>query len=229
LPIQEEKEQRLLNKTLKRVSVPGKLISDVVTHAVEKPSRLYLLLHGFSQSGEKIYSRAESAILHSKDGANAFILAPNGPYPMAQPTDEGWKVGFSWYFHDPMKDDYFIDMENSIELLNGAIEEFGLKGVPTTVIGFSQGGYLSPIFSEKCVQVDHVIGIGCEFLKDEMGKPRFKMDQIHGDEDDVVTMQNSKNSHDALIARGAEGKFISVPGEGHSMSLAILAELKALI
>jgi predicted esterase len=201
----------------------------VVTHSVEKPSRLYILLHGFSQSGEKIYSRAEHAILQAKEGT--FILAPNGPYPMAHASDDGWKVGFSWYFHDPAKDDYFIDMENSISLLNGMIDEFSLRGVPATVIGFSQGGYLAPLFAEKCPQVDHVIGIGCEFLKDEIkpGKPAFRLDQIHGEEDDIVTPQNSKNSHEALVARGAEGKFVLVPGEGHGMSLAILAALKTLI
>jgi predicted esterase len=230
-PIREAKELRLPNRETKRVSVPGKLISDVIVHSVDKPSRLYLLLHGFSQSGEKIYSRIESAILHSKEGAKAFILAPNGPYPMAQSSEDGWRVGFSWYFHDPAKDDYFINMDNSIALLNGMISEMGLQGVPTTVIGFSQGGYLSPLFAEKCPQVDHVIGIGCEFLKDEMqpGKPRFRLDQIHGDDDDIVTAQNSKNSHETLVSRGAEGIFTQVPGEGHSMNLAILAVLKTLI
>jgi predicted esterase len=221
----------LPNKILKRLSVPGKLISDVIVHSVEKPSRVFILLHGFSQSGEKIYSRIEPGILHSAAGSEAFILAPNGPYPMAQPSDDGWKIGFSWYFHDPRKDDYFINMENSTGLLKGMIEEFGIEGVPTTVIGFSQGGYLAPLFAEQCEQVDHVIGIGCEFLKDEMkrGKPRFKLDQIHGEEDDIVTAQNSKSSHEALVARGAEGKFILVPGEGHSLSLAILAQLKDLL
>jgi predicted esterase len=221
---------RLPNK--KRFSVPGKLISDVSMHPVEKPSRLYLLLHGFSQSGEKIYSRAEHLILQSNN--SAFILAPNGPYPMAQPSsevgDEGWRVGFSWYFHDPKKDDYFIDMENAVVLLKGMIEEAGLKGIPTTVIGFSQGGYLAPIFAEKCPQVDHVIGIGCEFLKDEMKSPvHFRLDAIHGEEDDIVLSQNSKNSHEALIARGAKGTFISLAGEGHSMNLAVLTALKTLI
>jgi dipeptidyl aminopeptidase/acylaminoacyl peptidase len=61
------------------------------------------------------------------------------------------------------------------------------------------------------------------------GKPRFRIDAIHGEEDDIVTMQNSKNSHEVLVSRGAEGKFILVPGEGHGLSLAILAELKTLI
>jgi predicted esterase len=235
-----------------RFQVPGKLISDVVMREPKvaasgdpvKPSRVFLLLHGFSQDGQHIFKRLESAISawEQSSGKQALILAPSGTYPQPERTDNGWRVGYSWYFYNLDTDEYYIDMENAVLLLNGIVaqalaqirDQIGaqtqINSPPVTVIGFSQGGYLAPFFAKSCPQVDHVIGIGCEFLKDEIADPiRFRLDGIHGVEDAVVDGVNSQKSHAALLERGVKGTFQLLPGEGHKISLAITERVKQLL
>jgi predicted esterase len=227
LLIHEAKGPQLQSK---RFSIPGKIIGDVILKKAEKPSRVFILLHGYSQSGEKIYSRLEPAISSSEHGESAYIIAPNGPYPMPERGPQGWTVGFSWYFYNFETDEYFIDMENAKTYLNGLIESLGLRGVPTTVVGFSQGGYLAPLFAKECPQVDHVIGIGCEFLKDEIEDPvLFRLDAIHGADDAVVDVDNAQNSHTVLKGRGAKGSYTVLPGEGHRISSAVVDCVKSLL
>jgi predicted esterase len=222
-----------------RFQVPGKLISDVAMREPAggaKPSRVFLLLHGFSQDGQHMFKRLESAISawEKSSGQHALILAPSGTYPQPERTDKGWRVGYSWYFYNLDTDEYYIDMENGVLLLNGIIAQAearaGVKNIPVTVIGFSQGGYLAPFFAKSCSQVDHVIGIGCEFLKDEIADPiRFRMDGIHGAEDSVADGVNSQKSHAALVERGVSGSFQLLAGEGHKISPAISERVKLLI
>jgi predicted esterase len=220
-----------------RFQVPGKLISDAFVRAPlggAKPSRVFLLLHGYSQDGQHIYKRLESAILawEQSSGGQALIVAPSGTYPQPTRGENGWRVGYSWYFYNDETDEYYIDMENAVLLLNGIVAQAtgNAAKVPVTVIGFSQGGYLAPFFAKSCPQVDHVIGIGCEFLKDEIADPiRFRLDGIHGADDEVVDGLNSRKSHAALLARGVQGSFQLLSGEGHRISLAISERVKLLL
>ena len=157
-----------------RFHVPGKLISDVLVGKPEggaKPTRIFLLLHGYLQDGPSMARRLESAIegWEESTGGHALVLAPSGSYPIPERTEKGYHVGYSWYFYDFSTDEYYIDMENSVLLLNGIIaqaeKETSVVNLPITVIGFSQGGYLSPIFAKTNPRVDHVIGIGLRVLK----------------------------------------------------------------
>jgi len=236
-----------------RFQVPGKLISDVAVRAPldgAKPTRVFLLLHGYSQDGQHMLKRLEAPIAEweKQSGGQALILAPSGTYPIPERSENGWQVGYSWYFYDFTTDEYYIDMENAVLLLNGIVAQAGAsfaaqsgssgiaahagvqKTLPVTVIGFSQGGYLAPIFAKSSAQVDHVIGIGCEFLKDEIADPiRFRMDGVHGADDSVVDGLNSQKSHAALVARGVQGAFQLLPGEGHKISRAVSECVKQLL
>lgn len=222
-----------------RFQIPGKLISDVVVRTPQggtKPTRVFLLLHGYSQDGGHIYKRLEAAIAgwEKKSGGHALILAPSGTYPQPERTETGWRIGYSWYFYNDITDEYYIDMENAVLLLNGILDQAEamaqVKKLPATVIGFSQGGYLAPIFAKSHPEVDHVIGIGCEFLKDEIADPiHFRMDGLHGAEDQVVDGLNSRKSHAALAKRGVSGTFQLLAGEGHKISPAITERVRELL
>jgi predicted esterase len=244
-----------------RFQVPGKLISDVAVRAPvggDNATRIFLLLHGYSQDGQHMLKRLETPIAEweKQSGGHALILAPSGTYPIPERSENGWHVGYSWYFYDFTTDEYYIDMENAVSLLNGIIAQAthgtvahapsgsvgqagdgGIaaragvqKTLPVTVIGFSQGGYLAPIFAKSCPQVDRVIGIGCEFLKDEIADPiRFRMDGVHGADDSIVDGLNSQKSHAALVARGVQGTFQLLTGEGHKISRAISECVKQLL
>lgn len=202
------------------------------------PARLYLLLHGFGQTAWSLWKRLEPAL-----PAAAAVLSPNAPFPMPrrvpasggrkgpESSDEGeWVVGFSWYFYNPDTDEYFIDMEIGVHFLQELVRKLGLESVPMTVIGFSQGGYLAPFLAQALSNVDHVVGIGCQFLVEELSLPvRFRLDAIHGERDERVSPELAKAYHKRLVEAGTRGEFVLVPEAGHGVNASVLNELWRLL
>lgn len=214
-----------------RTRIPSFLFVDSQMRAPQSgpPKRLYVLMHGYLQSGKKIYDKLESLI-----PPDSMVLAPNGPFPIPREvsSENGshFEVGFSWYFYNPKTDEYFIDMEIGVNLVKSLIREMKLESIPATLIGFSQGGYLAPFAASNIAQVDHVIGIGCQFLNEELSLPlRFRMDQIHGAQDDVVDPKTSQKSHQALVEAGVKGEFHLLDGTGHRIDAAVRGKLLELL
>jgi len=203
-----------------RVLVQGLLACDFVKRGAEDPRGVVLLLHGFNESGEKIFQRLESSIPPDLE-----VIAPNGPYPMPERLEGGgYRMGFSWYFYDDSKDEYFIDPEVSVIYLRNLIHHLGLAGRPLRVIGFSQGGYLAPFLAKTDLQLKHVIGIGCRFLEDEL--PRIqgvRLDAIHGAKDERISLADAQRSHDKLRERGVSGEFRVFAEAGHRITPEMLA------
>ncbi len=184
----------------------------------------FLLLHGFTEAGAKIFKKCEEALPR-----NSIILAPNGLFPLPERQDSSYKIGFSWYFYDPFTDEYFIDMQPAIQLLTNLITKLGYDKIPWTVIGFSQGGYLAPFVAQKIPLVKKVIGIGCRFLDEELAMPlSFKMHGIHGEDDEIVKSIEAEASFKKLESRGVVGDFTVLKGVGHRISSEVLAKLKGL-
>lgn len=203
----------------KRVQVPGYWIADYRLREVPRPRELILLLHGYTESGVNMVRRLEPVF-----SADAAVLAPNGPFPMPRKTENGYKVGYAWYFYDPMKDEYFIDMELGCQYLKGLIEKLGLADLPTRIVGFSQGGYLAPFFASRHGSVIQVIGVASQFLHEEIPQDLpFRLDTIMGADDDVVSPDVARISHESLVARGARGSFELVPGVGHLIDAQVQA------
>jgi predicted esterase len=216
-------------KETHRIQVPCFAVCDFTLRKVERPKQLVLLLHGYAESGRKIFKLLEPQI-----GSDAVVLAPNGPFPMPRRIPNGYAVGFSWYFYDDSRDEYFIDMELGLTYLRGVVTGLGLDHLPLTVIGFSQGGYLAPFLGQSLTQTRHVIGIGCEFLAEELkaGIP-FRIDAMHGGKDDVVSASRAQSSHTKLLGRVAaqvsiKGEFRLFPETGHEISQEIQASVKSL-
>jgi hypothetical protein len=86
-----------------RLEVPGTLIADYILRAPEKPRELYLLLHGYALTARSIHDKLVGIL-----PADSAVLAPNGPYPVPEKVEVGYRVGFSWYFSDPFTDEYLI-------------------------------------------------------------------------------------------------------------------------
>jgi predicted esterase len=91
------------------------------------------------------------------------------------------------------------------------------------VIGYSQGGYLAPKVASALGNVRQVIGVACRFHEDEVeGVPSFRLDAVHGEKDESVDFEPSRESHRALVARGARGEYFSDPASGHRMTPAMI-------
>lgn len=197
------------------------------------PRRLILLLHGFTQDGAGMLRRCES-VLSAPELEDALVLAPCGPYPMPRQaparSERSFDVGYSWYFYDVHRDEYFIDMEVAIRYLEALIADLGARDLPATVVGFSQGGYLAPFLTSALPRLEHVIGIAAQYLKGEVPEPvSFRMDAIHGTDDEVVPFAPSERAHAEFIASGARGDFVAIPRAGHRIDDEVLKALARLL
>lgn len=194
----------------------------------EPSSELFLLLHGFSQSGgAHTFEKLKDAL-----PAAATILSPNGPLPVPRFGEDGKleRIGYAWYAYDPKTDEYLVEPEFAIRALSALLAETGLAGRRTTIIGYSQGGYLAPMLAARLPQVHRVVGIACEFLSDEIpGEIHFRMDAIHGEEDEVVSPEGSRRAFEALRRRGVVGEHRMLSGVRHGIAPKVLAALKSIL
>lgn len=223
-------------ETTNRISVPANLVFDYELRKApnDAPRELIILLHGFAESGKRIYDKLISSLPET-----SAVLAPNGPFPMAIRMPEGskelFKLVYSWYFYDPGKKEYFIDMAIALQFLKSGIEKLGYKELPKRVIGFSQGGYLAPIAAQHLGKVTQVVGLACEYLSDEISMPLdapldFRVDGIHGKRDETVSVASAKLSHESLLkTRKADGRFCELPETTHKIDDEMRKMLKRII
>jgi predicted esterase len=210
-----------------RIQVQGVLNFDYFKSGPEASDakELVLLLHGYMESGKRIFEKLVSSF--PKEIA---VIAPNGPFLIPIKKSDGYKAGFSWYFHDPASNDYFINMETAVSYLSGGIEKLGFKSHPKRIIGFSQGGYLALILGSELDHTRQVIGIACEYLFEELVKPvLFRVDAIHGDLDSVVSLEGAKTSHVNLKKLGVKGDFHTIPNLDHRISNEVKDSLSKLV
>jgi predicted esterase len=217
-------------KTKNRLKVPGYWIADYLLSQPEHPKELILLLHGYTESGQKIFDRLEKYLPDS-----AAVLAPCGLFPIPQRIGGDtqkveYEMGYSWYFYNFHTDQYVIDMEPAIQYLVGLVHELKLMHLPLRIIGFSQGGYLAPFVGLSLSETIQVIGISCRFLEDELPRiPLFRLDAIHGEQDTVIECGPAQESHRRLIQKGAHGKFISLPNVAHRLTFDVREKVRELL
>lgn len=208
-----------------RFELPGTIISDYVLGGASNPRRLHILLHGYQQNAALLDRKLAPAI----PPEDAY-LALNGPYPLPERTETGFRVGFAWYFYNPATDEYYIDMRVATRLIAEAVRSLGFEDLPKTLIGFSQGGYLAPFAASELRGVTQVVGIACRFLVEELpGTPAFRVDAIHGTEDEITPCLPSRECHMALVRSGVQGKFIELPGVAHRITPEVVDALKTLL
>ncbi|MGK5087964.1 hypothetical protein WDW86_10430 [Bdellovibrionota bacterium FG-2] len=208
----------------KRLTVQSPLTCDTFFRGTENPSHLFILLHGYMQSGKYIARQLESAL--PKD---AEVLALNGPFPIPRKSEEGLKLGYSWYFYNPKTDELVIDMKTSIDFVINAIAALGFESLPKTLIGYSQGGYLAPFVGQKLSGVTRLIALNAEVLDDELAGPlEFRIDSIHGAKDEIVNPKIARERHARLKARGVQGEFVELPESGHEITEEMMSALRNL-
>src|SRR5690349_17062821 len=106
-----------------RLNIPGYWIADYILKLPETPAELIVLLHGYSETGEKIFDRLKDYLPSA-----AAVLAPCGPFPIPQrkggdTTKVEHEMGYSWYFYNFKTDEYVIDMDSAIRYCTGLIHQ----------------------------------------------------------------------------------------------------------
>ena len=208
-----------------RLKIPCYNYADCTLKKGNNPKRAFLLLHGYGESGAKMYSRFESIL--PKD---SLILAPNGFYPIPKMSLGGITLNFAWYFFDPIQKKYYIDYDLPSTFLKGLVKEVIGENTPITIIGYSQGGYLSPFAAQKIPNTDHVIAINCNYKYEMLEqKLNFKMDGIHGKLDNIVDPDQAFESHKVLQKKGMKGSFYYLEDEHHKLTTSYYKLIQKLL
>jgi predicted esterase len=197
-----------------RHEVPIRLPVDLHEIRPPKPTELIVLLHGFDESGDRILGKVSPVL-----PPTAWVLAPNGPFPMPHRTPEGYRMGFAWYFYNAAKTEYYIDMEVALSTVEGLVRELGAQDLPKRVIGFSQGGYVAPFLALRLGNVRQVVGMACEFLHEELAPfapLAFPVDGLCGQADEITPPDQARSGFESLLPLcRVAGRFEMIAGSTH--------------
>ncbi len=184
---------------------------------------IIVLLHGYSESAVKIYKRIGRGL--SEKIPEASIIALNGLYPLPKhfpldstpKDDEELISGFAWYFFDQRKNEFLIDYHIPVQTICSYLNQINSKKLPTSFIGYSQGGYLAPFVGLSYPFTSQVLGINCSFrfdiIKEKFQEIPFALNEIQGSEDQVIDTQLCSERFKALKEHfQSRGEFQWVEG-----------------
>lgn len=191
----------------------------------ENPKKVYLLLHGFSLTGQFMIDFFKSIL---KD--DELLIAPNAPFPAPVQTKSGYKEGYSWYFFDSKKSHYYIDYQSAYACLHSLLLDY--KKVETTIIGYSQGGYLAPYFAAKYqeqLNIKQVITLGASRRVDYIPeKLDFDLYCINGSFDTIVEYKKALELLEPMLKRARRSKQVTIE-QAHRLNPDYLNALKELL
>lgn len=180
---------------------------------VDNPSELVVLLHGWQQDGRFIKSQLESCF-----DSSAVILAPDAPYPVPFVKDGQLKLGYAWYFFDPRHMVYVIDNSFGLEYLQKLIEGLGYADLPKRLVGYSQGGYITPFLGDNLKNVKQSLTVNSRYRSEVLKKALpFPCDAINGADDTIVDTDRAQRCHAAMLEHGNTGELVLVPGSQHKI------------
>lgn len=183
-----------------------------------------LLLHGYQLDGYFMFKRFKKRF-----GNNVKVIAPNAPFPVPLKTDDGWEPRYGWYFYDPAKKNFYVNYEPAAKWLAQLAAKLNPLGKKTTIIGYSQGGYLAPKAAELIPECRKVLGINSIFRSSRF-EVRSDIDylQINGEQDDIVNPREAQEEFEAMQAKGAKGNFV-LSQASHPLTRDLLNEAMELI
>lgn len=172
-------------------------------HGNEKnPKRVYLLLHGFSLTGKFMLDFFKS-IAHEDD----LIISPNAPFPSPVRSKGEFLEGYSWFFYDVKKDQFFIEYDTAAKAVVDGVEKYIPKNSEVIIVGYSQGGYLSPFVANKLAQTKAIICVASssrvELLENKLN---FEIYTINGSLDTIVDFEKAIKRMEELVSRGTKGQ-----------------------
>ncbi len=182
------------------------------------PETLVILLHGYGADGQNM---ADVGYAFQKNLPNAYFFMPDAPEKM--PGMEGYQ----WFD--------LLDME-PVTLRRGclsasvSVEDFVRKTQAkhkvdwenTVLVGFSQGAFLA---LHAALAAKHLCGkviayAGGVYVEKEdihVSPKDLKILLVHGEEDDVVPIQESDRTDRFLKEQGFSVDFEKIPNLGHSI------------
>jgi predicted esterase len=210
--------------TINKDTLTIPLVHDHSVFTLKKgePKRVYLLLHGYLLDGDFMLKALEGIIPD-----NSIVIAPNGPFIVPIKKKDKYIAKYAWYFFDTASKIYYVDFSPSSFFLKDVLGKYNIDKLPVTVIGYSQGGYLSPKLGEVIEDVDTVIGLACCFRNERFTiNSKVTYHQIHGKDDIVVDSEGSIKEFEKLKSRGNKGEFTLLGSTAHRIDENMLNALQ---
>lgn len=185
----------------------------------QKPERLVVLLHGLGSNGKDLIALAPefATVL-----PNTLFVSPDAPFPCDMAP--GMMDSYQWFsLIDRSPNKMLAGLKEAQplldEYLDTLLKEHDLPAAKMALVGFSQGTmmslYTAPRRHEKIAGVLGYSGALFGDLSEASHKPSVHL--IHGDADDVVTVDAFHTAKTALEEAQFPFSGITVPGLGHGI------------
>lgn len=192
----------------------------------DKPEKMVVFLHGVGSDANDLISLAEDfSVIFPK----AVFLSPNAPFPY-----DLYPMGYQWFsLKDRSLSSITKGIEIAIPILQNYIEEnldkYGLNFADLVLVGFSQGTMMAlqiaPRFKESCFAVIGFSGALMNLeglIREKKSNPPICL--IHGDKDEVVTIDKHFESVNALRSLELLKEEYVIKNMGHSINFEALAK-----
>jgi predicted esterase len=174
------------------------------------PDRCLFLLHGYGERKERIMRKLGEAL----QAEAKRIIALNAPFPVPQLSGEEFREGYSWFFRSLSKNKVLIHPSVCESLFRQAVDKLGLHDTKTTVIGFSQGGYVMPYLAKHLNNLEAMIGISCGVHRaDHPELLSGDLYIVHADKDSLSDIDEAEKNFRDLSRTGNKGFFQRLSGE----------------
>lgn len=183
-------------------------------------------LHGMAMRVE-IFARWLSGLA---DEPWAFVL-PEGPYPLERRAGALRMIGHAWYLWEGDTPGFRRSLRRSerhvLRLLQRPVRRLPLDPNRRILLGFSQGGYFAGSLGLRHAERFTGIAVAGARIRpayadrDLRGVRRLPILFLHGEEDDVVRLEDARASARELEDLGFPVTFRPVPGGhrwGHGMT-----------
>lgn len=198
--------------------------SEYWMQSVPNPKRVILLLHGFSQRGESLFNK-----LKKEMPEDAIVISPNAPFPSPVKLGDEYKEAYAWYFYLSKEKRFVIHPTGAVNYLETLLKATGYLELPTTVIGFSQGGYMGPWLVKALHNVEHVISVAADYPSHYYeGLRPYRFDIIHGSNDKIAPLAEVKLNVDILKNKGRICMWHEVEA-AHEVNEAVIQKISSLI
>lgn len=179
---------------------------------------IYILLHGYCENAQKMWRRFSQ--LFSEE---INLLALNGPYPIPVKKDDGYEIGYSWFFFDPETGQYYIHYDVVVDYFKNFAKALNIENRDLRLIGFSQGGYCLPHLAQAHQNVTKCISLGAQLVIEspQFTQKNLKFYSLHGSADESVDIDRAQTLFNTL-PDAVKGEFISYEGLTHKPSLVML-------
>jgi len=196
-----------------------------VREAAERPSRLLLMLHGFTGDENSMWVFARDLPKYY------WMIAPRAQHP-AEHSAYSWRAAHPETFGRPGLEQFLPSAETLIRLVDEYQASAGIEANDFDVMGFSQGAAMSSLLAIVYPQRVRKIGILAGFipsgLEDRIQKRPLEGREIfvtHGTKDDMVPIDRARASIELLEQAGATITYCE-DEVGHKVSLNCMRALR---